>query len=253
MTALAALLTAGTVMIGNASAQIWAFNYASADFGLSGSAFSINYNVANPNDAIVIGLYVDNGNSAINSLTYNSVSPTGSIPAGSGRLSLFYFAKPATGASTFSGTTAQASQSNCGYSIWELAGVDLTAPVATSAPIPSLSGATTITTTAANSFIIDELGLNNGGNPSGPDGDSVLTKIGEVDLASTAGGGYMATGTATGATAGTYNLGWTPSGGSYVGETALAFAPTTVPEPSTLALASLSGVAFLLAIRRQKK
>ena len=54
MTALATLLTAGTVMIGNASAQISAFNYASADFGLSGSAFSIIYNVLIPMTSLLL-------------------------------------------------------------------------------------------------------------------------------------------------------------------------------------------------------
>jgi len=257
-TVLAGLLTAGTILAGNASAQVSVVNSLAANYTLpAGGATSFNYTVANANDVVVIGLYVDSGTSAINSLTYNGVTPTGSIAAGSGRLSLYYFDNLATGTSAFSLTAAQtAGQSNCGYSIWELGGVDLAAPVAISSPTPSLSGATTITTTAANSFIIDLLGVNNGGNTSVPDADSVLTSIGQLDLNSTIGGGYIGTGSATEAAAGTYNLGWTISGGSpiYVGETALAFAPaSTVPEPSTLALAGFSGVAFLLDKRRQRK
>ena len=57
------------------------------------------------------------------------------------------------------------------------------------------------------------------------------------------GGGYIASGSATEAAAGTYNLGWTiPGGGTYVGETAFAFTPAAVPEPSTMALAGMGGL-----------
>ena len=226
ITVLAALLIAAMVLVGNASAQITAFNSASSSFTSPASgAYTINYTVANANDIVVIGFYVDTGNSGVSAVTYHGVSATGSIPAGSGRLSVFYFVNPTPGASTFSATIAQASQPSCAYYIWELSGANLAAPVAISTPSPSLSSATTITTLAANSFIIDLLGVNNGGNPSVPAAGSVLKKIGELDMASTSGGGYMAVGTNTEAAAGAYNLGWTPNGGSYVGETALAFAP----------------------------
>lgn len=193
-------------------------------------------------------------------MTLNGATPAGSLPAGSGRLSYYYFDNPATGAATFSATTTAASQLNCAYSIWELAGVDLTAPVATSTPAPFLNGNTTITTSAANSFIMDVLTVNNGGDPSVPDGNSVLTKLGDIDMNSGSGGGYMAFGSATEATAGTYNLGWTQDSslsggnlGSYVGESAFGFAPFGVPEPSTLALGVFSGLGFLLALSRRTK
>lgn len=248
---LAAVLATGVALAGNASAQITAANVAANSFSTDGGGlFSISYSVANPNDVLVVGLYVDNGNSAISSLTFNGANPYGSVAAGSGRLSLFYFDNPTVGTFNFSGTAAQAGQGNCGYIIWELSGVDLSLGVATSSPTPSLNGSTTITTTAANSFIIDFLGVNGAGYQSTPDGDSVLTKTAEVDMNGIFGGGYIASGSVTEAAAGTYNLGWTIPGGTYVGETALAFAPTAVPEPSTFALAGI-GLAGLLIFRRR--
>lgn len=256
MKILAALLTTGMALAGNASAQITAGNLAANSFSTDGvGAFSINnYTVANANDVLVVGLYVDNGNSAISSFTYNGIGASGSFLASSGngsRLSAYYFLNPSVGTFNFSGTAAQASQGNCGYIIWELSGVDLTAPVAISSPTPSLNGSTTITTTAANSFIIDMLGVNNGGWPSTPDGDSVFTKTAEVDMNGGFGGGYIASGSVTEALAGTYNLGWSNPSGTQAGEVAFAFAPAAVPEPSTMALAGMGSLALLFAMRRR--
>lgn len=212
---LAALLTAGILLAVNASAQITAFNSASSGFTSPASGpYTINYTVANTNDVVVIGIYIDNGNATINSLTYHGVTPSGSVTVA--RLTCYYFTNPPAGASTFSASIAQASQANCGYQIWELSGVNLAVPVASAT---GTAATMQITTAAANTFIMDMLSVNNGGNPSVPDADSVLTKIGEVNMNASAGGGYMATGTASKSTAGTYNLGWTSTGG----EAAFAF------------------------------
>ena len=86
MKTLSALLTAGTALVGSASAQITAGNLAANSFGTDGTgAFSINnYTVANANDVLVVGLYIDNGNSAISSFTYNGIAADGSFLANSG-------------------------------------------------------------------------------------------------------------------------------------------------------------------------
>ena len=243
MKTLAVLLIAVTALAGNASAEITIGGSLSGSFG-GGAGFTIPYTVANANDVLVVGLYIDNNDSAISSFNFNGLNPNGSFLASSGngsRLSAYYFMNPTVGTFNFSGTSI--AQGNSGYMIWELSGVDLTAPVALSSPTPSLNGGTTITTTLDNSLILDISTVNNGGSPSIPDADSVLTKIGEVDMNALFGGGYMSTGTSTQATPGTYNLGWTTSAspaGSQAGEVAFAFAPIAVPEPCTLSLVGLS-------------
>lgn len=228
MKALAALLTAGTALAGSASAQITAFNSASSSFtSPSSGPYTINYTVANSNDVVVIGFYIDTGNSVVNSLTYHGVAPSHTNVVS--RLTLYYFTNPPAGASSFSASIAAQGQLNCAYQIREFSGVDLTVPIATST---GTDGTTKITTTAANSFIFDVLSVNNGGNPSVPASGSVLIKDGQLDMNSSSGGGYTATGTNTESTAGTYQLGWSiPSGGNY-GEAALAFSPiVSAPQP----------------------
>ena len=221
MKALAALLIAGIALVGNASAQITAFNAASASFTSPASGnYTINYTVANANDVVVIGFYIDTGSSAVNSLTYNGLTPSHTNVVS--RLTLYYFTNPPVGASTFSASIAAQGQGNCAYQIREFSGVNLSAPVVS---VTGTDGNAQITTTAANSFIFDVLSVNNGGNPSVPDSDSVLTKDGELDMNSGSGGGYTATGTNIASVTGTYNLGWTTTGGGNYGEAALAFAP----------------------------
>ena len=228
MKALAALLTAGTALAGSASAQITAFNSASSSFtSPSSGPYTINYTVANSNDVVVIGFYIDTGNSVVNSLTYHGVAPSHTNVVS--RLTLYYFTNPPAGASSFSASIAAQGQLNCAYQIREFSGVDLTVPIATST---GTDGTTKITTTAANSFIFDVLSVNNGGNPSVPASGSVLIKDGQLDMNSSSGGGYTATGTNTESTAGTYQLGWSiPSGGNY-GEAALAFSPIVSAPPT---------------------
>jgi hypothetical protein len=69
------------------------------------------------------------------------------------------------------------------------------------------------------------------------------------------GGGYIASGSATEAVAGLYNLGWSINpGGTNAGEVALGFtALTAVPEPHEYAIAitALLGVAIFIRRRAQ--
>lgn len=260
MTVLAALLTAGTVLVGNASAQVSVVNQAVGQITApTAGSFSINYTVANANDALVLGVYLDNGSPGISSMTYNGVAASGSILApnsgGGARISLFYFLNPTVGAASFSGTEATANTSNgsWGFYVWELMGVDLTAPVAASGSAPSTSsGSATIVTTANDSFITDFLGINVGGNNNDvPAAGSILTFDGSSggSMAS----GYIAAGSATAATAGTQQLGWTGASTANYGEAAFAFAPAPVPEPSTMALSALGGLAVLMIRQRSKR
>jgi hypothetical protein len=221
-------------------------NFAST---VNGAAFSVPYQVQNPNSVVVFGTYIDNVPGALASVGFGTgtgdQAADGLITAD--RSSLSYFLNPSTAAGlSFNGTTTGATpdDSSAGYVIWELAGVDLSAAVASAS---GTDGSLQITTTVASSFITDMLGVNDFGiTDVSPDGDAVQSEISQVFVVP--GGGQLAAGEATVGAAGTYNLGWTVTGGSgNYGETAFAFTP--IPEPTSLLLLMLGGLAAALLRR----
>ena len=245
-------LLASTLFVGSLSAQVSVTNSTGASFNFSSNLVSFNYDVVNPNSVLVIGMYLDT-TTTISGVTFGGQAPAQSLQ--SDRSRLFYFTNPTTSPASFTASSTTASQTNGGnaYFIWELAGVDLIAPVATAT---GTSGSTTITTTAANSFITGFFSFNNSGVGTVPDGNSVLIKRGDVDANSSLGGGYIAAGDVTAGAAGIYNLGWTPAGGGFqYGEAAFAFVPTAVPEPASAAvlMGLVASAAFCTRRRRSSR
>lgn len=243
-------LVLGAAFAQTASADITVTAATGAAFVLPTFDVSIAYDVVNPNSVLVIGFYVDSGSASFSSVSFGGQAPDGAFTAD--RAKLFFFKNPTTDAANFIATSGGTQAgSNNGYFLWELAGVDLTAPVI-SATATSNTG--TITTTAANSFVTDLFTFNNSGTGSMPDAISDIVFRAEVDANSALGGGYVAAGDFTAATPGTYNLGWAPTGGGFqYGEIALAFAPAAIPEPGTYAL--LAGLAAMggVMIRRRRR
>ena len=148
--------------------------------------------------------------------------------------------------------------------VWELAGVDKTKAVVGVVGTADDANGTTITTTAANSFIVDAIGWNPT-NPNNAVASTTITLSGdsnnsiistedfsyEINLTS---GGVLGggSGTAVGP-AGTYNLGWTitqtdgGTGRNNMNELAFAFTP--VPEPR----AAMLGLIGMLALLRRRR
>lgn len=248
-------LVLGAFLTGSASAAISITQSVSGLFdpGPAGE-FSIPFDVINPGSVVVAGFNFDGGNGRATSLSFGSGvgDQTATVLLSELRTSLAYFASPATDSSLFiNGVSGNTAISNAGYFIWELAGVDLTAPVAS---VIGTSDATQITTTVSNSLIIDVVAF----NPFGasivvvPDStNSILTKFADLDVNSGVGGGWLTSGTATPVIPGVQELGWNASTAGGLGdlrEMAFAFAP--VPEPSGSAL--LVGSLGLLALRRRR-
>jgi hypothetical protein len=244
-------IIATLLVAGAESAPITVTAASSANFpgNAVNGTFSIPYQVQNPNSVVVFGAYIDAGGGALTSLGFGTGAGDQAANAiiTQDRSSLTYFLNPSTGAGlSFNGATGAANGSSAGYAIWELAGVDLAALVS------SASGANNslqITTTSANSFITDMLGVNDFGITNvEPDADAVQSEISQVFVVP--GGGQLAAGQATVGSAGTYNLGWLVEGGSgNYGELAFAFAPV-VPEPATFGLTLIAGMALVACRRR---
>lgn len=246
-------LTAALLMAATASADIAVVGTQTGNVGpTAGGVFSVSYQVQNPNDVLVFGFYGDGGGGALTSLNFDTQPADGLITLD--RSSLGYFLNPSTSPSlSVSGTFGLADSSSAGYFLWELSGVDL------SGSVQSASGAnntTQITTTSANSFIIDMLGVNDFGISSiaptslatqTPDGTGNATY--GTGTFVVPGGGYIVPSEATAASTGTYQLGWDVSGG-YGNYGELAYAFVAIPEPATLGLVGIFGAGVLFVRRR---
>jgi hypothetical protein len=219
---------------------------------VSGS-FDYTYNVQQAGSVLVVATYVDG--TAFSSMSFGGAAQTGAI-AGS-RTSLFYYTGTVgAGNITLSAVSGSANQ---GMYVWELSGVDKTAAVASAVGTLGDTNNTTITTTAANSFIVDAIGWNTTNAVSSttvtlsPDANNTTLTENfsyEINLNT---GGVLGGGSGTAGAAGTYNLGWTISqndantGRNNLNEVAFAFTP--VPEPST---ALLGGLGLLVLLRRRR-
>lgn len=251
-------LIAGVALSPSAFAAISVTNSIGASFSLGTTSLSLPaYGVTNANSIIVVGVYIDNGSNTLSNVSFGGQAADGVITAA--RAKLYYFNNPAVGSSTFTATSNNTQGAGNGYFLWELAGVDLSAsPVSASAT--DASG--TITTNNANSFVVDFFTFNNGGLGTQPETgglSSVAFTTGfgsNLGAGGSGGGGYIAAGSISATTIGTYNLGWAltdaASGNSY-GEVAFAFAPSAVPEPSSFAaLAGLGALGAVMARRRRR-
>lgn len=217
-------------------------------------SFDFTYNVQQAGSVLVVATYVDG--TAFSSLSFGGATQTGAITGS--RTSLFYYTGTVgAGNITLSAVSESANQ---GMYVWELSGVDKTATVASTVGTLGDANSTTITTTAANSFIVDAIGWNTNDTIAttivtlSPDANnSTLTEnfSYEINLNN---GGVLGGGSGTAGAAGTYNLGWTigQTGGGgtsrgHLNEVAFAFTP--VPEPST---ALLGGLGLLVLLRRRR-
>jgi hypothetical protein len=243
--AVAALLSAGA-----ASAQVTVTGTQTGLFGATAAGtYSIAYQVQNPNSVLVFGTYVDGGGGASTAISFGSgvgnQAANGLITVD--RSSLSYFLNPSTSAGLSISVTAGTGDK--GYFLWELAGVDLSAPVQSAS---GANGGTQLLTLSPNAFITDFFGVNDFGITGGlaginPDGNSILTKINGTFVVP--GGGWAVGGQATAGSAGAQELGWTVTGGfGNYGELAYAF--TAVPEPSVFGLMGISALAFWSMRRR---
>jgi hypothetical protein len=147
---------------------------------------SFSYALQGGGNVIVVGTYIDNTHTVSN-VQYAGMAPNGTVT--DQRMNLHYFFNPAaSGDLTFDFTLASLNNPNSAYFIYELFGVD------TSAPVDTGVGAT-ITTTVDNQFIVDFIALNNDdGNLLAPAAGSLLTVAGVSDANGAIGGGSIGAG-----------------------------------------------------------
>lgn len=223
------------------------------DGGAVAGSFDYTYNVQQAGSVLVVATYVDG--TAFSSMSFGGAAQTGAI-AGS-RTSMFYYSGT-VGAGNIT-LSAVSGSSNQGMYVWELSGVDKTAAVVGVVGTLGDTNSTTITTTAANSFIVDAIGWNTTNALSStivtlsPDANnSTLTEdfSYEINLNT---GGVLGGGSGTAGVAGIYQLGWNitqndaNTGRGALNEVAFAFTP--VPEPSA---ALLGGLGLLVLLRRKR-
>jgi hypothetical protein len=245
---LLAALLCGTIAC-TASAQISIVNTASGVYDLSTGSGSLFYTLVNPGDTLVLGTYADVNGYSLNSASYNSIAASGTLLNSRAFLAYFYNAS----ASANFNISISANSANTAYFIYELSGVNSLAAVATG------TGGS-ITTTAANQFVLDFAGLNNDAGAAlvpNTAGGSIVTLSGVANANGSIGGGSLGAGYANAATvgaAGAKTLGWTGTGGGFFqGEVAVAFSAAPVPEPSSLAFLGGGFLTFLMARRFKKK
>jgi hypothetical protein len=226
-----------------ASAAISVVNVASATFN-DGTATSktFTYTPTTAGNVLVFATYVDNGSPGYvtSSVLFDGVAATG-VTTTSRTMLAYTYTSDASVTVTFDITTGNATT---GYVIYELSGVDTT-------QLATLSTGATTTTTADGQFVVDFLGVNNGGLApvATPATGSIITTSSQFNMNPAGGGGYIAYGTGTAGTAGSQTLGWTLTDGASSGEISAAFTAAVVPEPS-VALLGAFGAMTLLRRRR---
>lgn len=245
----ATAMVASLLTFSSADAAISVVNTATGVGNSSTSAQTINYTIGAGN-ALAIGFYTDSGSHAVDSISFGGVAATVlDNGASNSRTRMAYWFDP-TGNNISITFTNQSNE--FGYTLYELSGVDTgVAAIIDTSLQDGADPNTSITTTAASSFLVEWYGSNDDGTPtiaSGPLGNVVA-----VDL--TGNNTDTDTGTITSAHAtsvgpGTYVTEWNRIGSSLNdGSVVVAFA-AAVPEPSSAALLGLGGLALIL--RRRK-
>jgi hypothetical protein len=191
-----------------ANAQVVATTTGALTGALTGNTF--NYALQGGGNALVLGVYTDVGGGNIASnVTFASAPATGIVS--NDRVNVMYMFNPAaSGAITFDLSAINAASNSIPYFLYELAGVNTTAPVDT-----GMGG--TIDTTVPNQFVINFIGANNtDGTGTVPSTTSILEKAGASNGNGQIGGGALVSGFAQGlitGAAGTKDVGWTFNAG----------------------------------------
>lgn len=237
-----------TAAVGSASAAITLTQTSGVNnISSASSSHSEAFDVQNAGAVLVVAVYVDGSQTptTINTISFGGSPADGVIndPRGT----LFYFLNPTVAASTidFNLTGGAAATNGGGIYAWELGGVDLAAPVTS-----STTGS--ITTTVADEFVV-AFGWNNGGGnttagSAGNVGGFTSSDLTEDFEQSDGRGNAMAGASGSVASAGAVTYGW---GAQDTGSpAAFSFKPAVIPEPSSVALLGLAGLATLC--RRRK-
>ena len=197
---------------------------------------SFDYTLQSAGNDIIVGTYIDNAYTPTNAM-FAGDAPT--VQVLDQRAALFYFADPAaSGTVTFDlgGTTSP----NGAYFIFEVANVDDSLGFDTS------TGAA-ITTTVDDRYVFNFVGANNtDGATLTTAANSITTLAGVSDSNGSIGGGSIgAASTDDAGVAGAKTLGFDGFGGGFQqGQVALALS-VAVPEPTSVAMLGLGGLALL--------
>lgn len=187
-----------------------------------------NYPLATPftSKVIVVGYYNDN-TSAISGMTFGGNAATRFATTGRTAIGCYILPQPAPASISITATLGGAGAPAAGFFVYELGSVDVSGGAATI----DLGTGATITTSAADKFVVNFKGINNS-NGAGivPASGSIIPSANSAiyDINGGTGGGALARGFAnTSGVAGAKTLGWT---GGADGEVSLAFVQAGNPD-----------------------
>lgn len=156
---------------------------------------------------LLVGVYVRDIIQSVSSITYAGAALTkiGDVPVGAGaiRLELWYRIAPATGSNTIDVDLTGTVSATLGASAVSLTGVHQTSPIGntnSSAPDTGTSVSTSVTTSTANSWLVDAVMHRNDITINSDQTERQNTNNGSTTV------GGMATRTTT--TTGSYSMGW---------------------------------------------
>jgi hypothetical protein len=185
------------------------------------------YTLANPSNSkvLVVGYYNDN-TSAISGVTFAGNAATKFATTGRTATACYILPQPAPASVAITCTLGAAGAPAAGIYVYELGGVDTTGGA------PSIDSGTgaTITTTAADKFVLNFKGINNSnGSGTVPGGGSIISNANAAifDINGGIGGGALCRGYGYSGPAGAKTLGWTAGAD---GEVSLAFVQLGDPD-----------------------
>lgn len=236
------LLTASAIvgLSGALSAQVVLTNSDNASFN-NATSDTFSYTVQQANSALVIGFYVDSGDS-VTGLNFGGVAADNFF--GSNRTWIGYWDNPATGSGDLeiTGIGGAFGGPDLHVGAYELGNVDLSAPVTS-------SNDSSITTPTDNEFVISFAG-NNGDGTHAPTATSIIDTAvftradDDLPAGSNSGGGSVGGGAGLAGLAGSQDVSWDN------GDTA-SYSFQAVPEPSAFALlAGCLGFTWVMLRRR---